>query len=58
MFRISAFLKDTFGTTTIEYALIVAGISAMVIAVSNTLGAAIVIKLFMTGLIFFEGASP
>ena len=58
MFRVSAFLRDNFGTTAIEYALIVAGISAMVVAISNTLGAAIVIKLFMTGLIFFAGASP
>jgi Flp pilus assembly pilin Flp len=53
---ISAFLKENTGTTAIEYALIFAGVSAIIIAALNRVGIAIVVKLLMTGLIFFEGA--
>ena len=38
MSKISAFIKDEFGATAIEYGLIAAGISVVIIATVNAIG--------------------
>jgi pilus assembly protein Flp/PilA len=41
MFKISAFLKDESGATAIEYGLIAAGISVVIIAAVNAIGSSL-----------------
>jgi pilus assembly protein Flp/PilA len=41
MFKVSAFLKDESGATAIEYGLIAAGISVVIIAAVNAIGSSL-----------------